>query len=144
MSGELLQLHLFASIWMTAIIWYVQLVHYPSFNAIDSKYFCEFHAQHSRRTTLLVLVPMLVELLSATSLVWISASGASLALGALTLLTWTLTFLISVPLHNRLASGKDQEAIRRLIQSNWPRTLTWTLKLFLVYALQSGRAGIAP
>jgi hypothetical protein len=144
MMGELLQIHLVASIWMTAIIWYVQLVHYPSFQAIEANKFCKFHAEHSRNTTLLVLIPMLLELTSALSLVWKSPSGAHLVLGALTLLTWALTFLVSVPLHNRLASGKDREVIARLIRSNWPRTLTWTLKLILVYVLQSGRTGVSP
>jgi hypothetical protein len=141
MTGDLLQLHLFASIWMTAIIWYVQLVHYPSFWAIASETFCEFHAQHSRRTTFLVLVPMLVELATAFALSWEKRETSFLLLTALTLLTWALTFLVSVPLHNRLSRGKDLALISKLVRSNWPRTLTWTLKLILVLTLLSSHSG---
>jgi uncharacterized membrane protein len=142
-TSDLLQLHLVASVWMTAIIWYVQLVHYPSFTSIASETFCEFHTQHSRRTTFLVLVPMLVELASSAALVWESPEPFVFVLAGLTLLTWALTFLVSVPLHNCLARGKDHQAISKLKNSNWLRTLTWTLKLLLVLALQSGHGAFA-
>lgn len=143
MTSDLLQLHLVASVWMTAIIWYVQLVHYPSFTSIASETFCEFHAQHSRRTTFLVLIPMLVELTSAASLAWKTPEISFFLLAGLTLVTWLLTFLVSVPLHNRLARGKDRDTTTKLIRSNWLRTLAWSLKLLLILALQSGHGGLA-
>lgn len=44
------------------------------------------------------------------------------------LLIWLSTFLIQVPLHNALGVEKDTEAIRRLVQTNWIRTILWTVK----------------
>jgi len=133
MMNDLLSIHLAASIWMTALICYVQLVHYPSFAYISAEKFCEFHVRHSRNTTLLVLFPMLVELTSAASLAWKFPSVASFILAGLTLVTWALTFLVFVPLHNRLAQGADRELISRLISINWLRTFTWTLKLLWAF-----------
>ena len=114
---------------MTAIIWYVQLVHYPTFEFVAVENFEAFHKQHSRRTTSLVLVPMLLEITSALGLVWFAFSTSSLFLVGLSLLTWALTFFVSVPLHTRLSRGHDPYVLDKLVSTNWLRTLTWTLKL---------------
>ncbi len=36
--------------------------------------------------------------------------------------------LVQVPLHARLAEHHDADAIRRLIVSNWVRTVAWTAR----------------
>ena len=54
---------------MTAVIWFVQLVQYPSFAKVDPSAFVEFHAFHSARITLIGGPLMLAELFSAFALV---------------------------------------------------------------------------
>lgn len=41
---------------------------------------------------------------------------------------WGCTFFLSVPLHAVLGKGKDAAVIRRLVNTNWPRTVLWTAK----------------
>ncbi len=54
----------------------------------------------------------------------------SVTRGILILLIWILTFLIFVPIHNNIQGGKfNTPLLRKLIQSNWFRTLLWTLVL---------------
>jgi len=38
------------------------------------------------------------------------------------------TALVQVPLHSRLAREHDREVARRLVTSNWVRTIAWTLR----------------
>lgn len=41
--------------------------------------------------------------------------------------SWLLTIFVSVPLHKRIERNNDLEgSIEKLIQTNMPRTLTWT------------------
>jgi hypothetical protein len=56
----------------------------------------------------------------------------------LIVLIWLCTFLLSVPLHNRLGQKRDVEKIRRLVATNWPRTVAWSLRtmILLWYAVK--------
>jgi hypothetical protein len=131
---DLAALHVGATLWMCAIIWYVQCVHYPSFHFVASDQFQRFHADHSRATTFLVLPPMLTELSLSAWGVWQTPVPRSLVILALTLGTWLLTFLVAVLLHHRLSAGYDAEVVRRLVRRNVWRTALWTGKLgFLLF-----------
>jgi hypothetical protein len=126
-----------ASVWaMTGIIWFVQLVQYPSFARVDPARFTSFHAFHSARITLIVAPLMVAEALSAVALAWrperfIPYWEAWLGLG-LVALVWASTVLLQVPMHRRLARGFDESAWRFLCNSNWVRTVTWSLRAVLV------------
>jgi hypothetical protein len=45
------------------------------------------------------------------------------------------TFLVQVPLHERLSAGWDAAAHQRLVASNWVRTVLWTVRAVLVAAM---------
>jgi hypothetical protein len=134
MTSLLLQV---AATWaMTAVIWFVQLIQYPSFARVDASSFADFHAFHSSRITLIVAPLMLVEALSAVVLVWrpqpfIPTWQAWLGLGLVALL-WASTALLQVPMHRRLADGFDPPAWQFLCSSNWVRTVGWSLRAVLV------------
>lgn len=114
---------------LLVLIWVVQLVHYPSFHFIDKDKFSEFHTHHTRSISLIVLPLMLLELGLAAILVWQQNFQWIYTVPLLlVLLIWGSTFLIQVPDHNRLAAGKDVEIVSRLVQTNWIRTILWTLK----------------
>jgi len=44
----------------------------------------------------------------------------------LLVVVWASTFTIQVPLHARLSTGFDENVWRRLVNTNWVRTIAWT------------------
>lgn len=134
--GWLLLAHVAATLYMTGLIWFVQIVHYPLFAAVDRSVFPAYERRHASSTTWVVAPPMLLELTSWGHLVaWRPGelSAGSLLFGGLLLaVIWLSTFLIQVPCHNRLTSGFDAVVHRRLVVSNWLRTAAWTARSALL------------
>ena len=123
---------------MTALIWFVQLVQYPSFARVGAADFADFHSFHSSRITWIVAPLMIVEALSAMALVWrpekqMATWEVWVGLG-LVMVIWASTALLQVPMHQRLGSGFDVSAWRFLCNSNWVRTVAWSLRAALVTA----------
>lgn len=121
---------------MTGLVWFVQISHYPLFQKIPEDSFKDYEREHVRRTGWIVAPTMLLELICCIALVYlIQSSGAhgfkafwlNYANPALVGLNWFSTFFVQIPIHNRLQSGKDYSAIRKLTLSNWPRTILWTV-----------------
>lgn len=116
--------------YLMGLIWFVQLVHYPLLAMVGEDRFFNYHRSHTRWTTLAVAPAMLVELFLAIAVAWyvpwspLSWAGLGLV-GAL----WLSTFFIQVPMHAKLsADGYDPLTVRRLVRSNWLRTIAWTLR----------------
>ena len=128
---------------MVGLIWFVQLVHYPLFHLADRERFPQFEAAHMVRTAQAVSIPMVLEAGTAITLLSLEPSyipRSSLAIGfALLLIIWISTFLIQTPLHTALERGYDEEIVKKLIRSNWTRTLAWTLRGFLLCLMLSTR-----
>lgn len=136
MNTWLLIINLSVTAALFGLIWVVQLVHYPGFAFIDARDFHAFHSLHTRNISFFVAPLMIAELILAMALVIIFSFGSLFWLHLiLTLALWGSTFFIQVPIHARLASGKDKNIIRRLTITNWIRTLLWTLKFFLALYL---------
>ena len=124
---------------MTGLIWLVQLVHYPLFDRVASEKFTQFETDHSNWITIIVMPLMLAELGSSVWLAvgrsgqpdrWIWYLGLALVAGL-----WLCTAVLSIPEHNRLMGGFDADAYRRLVVTNWPRTVLWSVRTgLLVYA----------
>jgi hypothetical protein len=76
---------------------------------------------------------MLVELVAAVALVLPTGElrGPALAGLALLAVVWLSTALLQVPCHRRLERGFDGAVVRRLVSTNWIRTLAWTLRAML-------------
>ena len=128
---------------MVGVAWFVQVVHYPLFAHVGRAQFRDYHAEHSSRTSLVVVVPMIVELASSIWLAFdpptssngepltaLAIAGAILALG-----TWIVTFGGAVPAHQALEPGFDDAIHRRLLRSNLARTILWTAHGGVVVAL---------
>lgn len=125
MSEVVISLSGASSLYMTGVIWLIQLIHYPAFHAIDEKEFSRFHHRHSQVMGWIVGPVMVVELLST---LWLAQTGQTIWIvkSVTVLFLWGLTFFVSVPCHNRLSAGKEAQQIDRLIRTNWPRTVLWT------------------
>lgn len=121
---------------MAGLIWFVQVVHYPLMARVGAGGYSDYQRAHEARTTLVVAPLMLVELATAAVLAWLlrATPEAPLAFtgAALVALVFASTFLVQVPLHTRLGGGFDAGVHRRLVLTNWVRTLLWT-----------GHAGVA-
>lgn len=128
---------------MTGLIWFVQIVHYPIFRKVPPEQFMAFHQAHLSTTGKVVMLPMVFELLCSGLMLTLRfnhplQTGLNYAAAALTVLIWAVTALVSVPLHNQLAtSGFDAATIQKLVATNWLRTWAWTARLgimaYLVY-----------
>ena len=64
-----------ATIFMTGLIWFVQVVHYPLFAAVGVAEFPAYSRAHQQWTTLVVGPPMLVEALTAALLLGSRPAG---------------------------------------------------------------------
>ncbi|WP_249067007.1 hypothetical protein [Halalkalibaculum roseum] len=124
-----------SSFFMAGLIWFVQVVHYPSFLDVEDSNFDQFHQKHVIRTGFVVIPPMLVELISSavltfyfTQLPLINGFGLALVLAI-----WLSTFLLQAPTHSRLQKNYDLALIEKLIRTNWIRTMLWSLKALLSF-----------
>lgn len=120
---------------LVGLIWTMQVVHYPLFRYAEGEHFEEFHAAHAQRITWLVGLLMPAEALLAGLLVFHVPSPWTWIGAALVLALWLTTALLSIPAHQRLASGFDSAAHRRLVRTNWIRTLAWTARGLIALAM---------
>jgi hypothetical protein len=139
----LLLLNLVLATYLTGVCWAVQLVIYPALALVGQPEFTRYHAAHTRRMGWVVGAPMVLELGLAGWLAWAAYPtwGAGRALGQLGLVVavWLVTFLVSVPFHNRLAAnGYNYIALDGLTRTNWLRTLAWTARAGLLAAAVLG------
>ena len=126
-------LHLFSTFFLTGLIWIVQLVHYPTFKYVDKVEFIPFENFHKNRISIIVIPLMFTELITGMLLYYASEFGIIYSVATLLLIcTWLSTFFLSVPLHSKLSAGKNIESIRKLILTNWPRTIFWTLRSLML------------
>ncbi|MFM8564490.1 MAG: hypothetical protein ACKOCE_11475 [Acidimicrobiia bacterium] len=117
---------------MVGLIWFVQRVHYPLLALIGTERARTVALEHQRRTAQVVGLPMAVEGLSTLALVVWRPEGVAIWLplvnGALLAVALGSTVLLSVPLHARMADAPDKSIGRRLVTTNWPRTVAWTAR----------------
>ncbi len=126
-----------ATTWaMTGIIWFVQLVQYPSFTQVDPASFPNFHAQHSSSISIIVAPLMIAEAISGLAFLWAPLrvqTPAQIWLGiGLIAFIWASTFLLQVPAHSQLGAGFDEGTWQTLVRSNWLRTIAWSARAGLV------------
>lgn len=135
LSGKLLVALLVASAFNTGLIWIVQLVHYPGFLRISPEAYANYQQFHMRAISFIVAPSMLIEvLLTVAGFAMVDLSRSYLYWGAAIGLAvvWAVTFFVSVPLHGALVNGYNAEGIRRLIDTNWWRTVGWSIRTVLL------------
>ena len=132
----ILLLHTASTLFMTGVIWFVQVVHYPLFARVGDDGFAGYAAVHSRRTTWVVFPGMTLELLTGLLLLISRPAAVPPALpwlgGLLLAVIWVSTALLQVPGHRTFAHGFDHAAWHKLVRTNWLRTVAWSLRTVLV------------
>ncbi|TXB66558.1 hypothetical protein [Phaeodactylibacter luteus] len=128
--------HLLATCYMLGLIWFVQVVHYPLMGKVPAQAFVGYERLHTRYTSWVTAPPMLLELgtglwlllqFPGHLLLWGNAVGL--------LWLWASTFFIQVPLHNQLSQSFDAVVHRKLVQTNWARTVVWSIRALLLLSL---------
>ena len=129
--------HLVATVFMVGLIWFVQVVHYPLFNRISGDASIQYATEHQRRTAWVVGLPMLVEGITTLWLFFDPINGRLLPLlGGLVLMKIHLsTVFLQVPLHKKLSQGYEREVVRKLVATNWVRTIGWTIRAAIAVAI---------
>jgi len=123
-----LVLQALASLNLMGLIGCIQWIHYPMFARLDKPEFAASVRWHGERITWLVGPWMLLELI-CSALLYLFPPWPSSVFGwglGLVAALWLSTGLLQVPLHSRLSQGYDPLAVRRLVASNWLRTLLWS------------------
>lgn len=133
--GTLTLVHAAAAWFLTGLIWMVQVVHYPLFARVGAAGYKEYQLAHQSLISLIVGPAMLVEAIAATVLLVQRRDPLTIAGAALLALIWLSTALLQVPLHNALSDGFDPAIHSRLVQTNWIRTVAWTLRAFIALSL---------
>jgi hypothetical protein len=120
--------NLACTLFLTGVAWVLQVVQLPLFSKTAPPGFVE---GHRRRNTILMAVPMFVELVTS---VWLWQVAAL----ALVLVIWIVTFVWYIPAYSRLARG-NAGAIRQLTGWHWVRTLCWTGRSAIMLWITAGR-----
>lgn len=126
----MLLIHTFVTWALTGLIWHVQVVQYPLFREVGEEAFARYHFGHCLRMTLFI-VPVIC--LEAGTAAWLFWQGERHPLFLLSLigiaLVWISTLLMQAPLHLALLrQGRSVERLRRLVLTNWLRTIAWTAR----------------
>lgn len=97
----------------------------------------DFQIFHERRISIIVLPLMLIEAVLCVILLINSLNFQNIVSFVLLLIIWISTILIQMPIHSKLEHGFDEELIKKLVSTNWTRTIAWTMKLLilLIYTL---------
>lgn len=131
-SRIVILLHLLATVFMTGVIWIIQILHYPLFNMVGRENFAAYEAAHTNLITLVVMPAMLLELILTAVIFFAPPASIPSSLNwlnaVLLAVIWLSTAFLQVPQHGILAGGFDETAYRRLVNSNWIRTVAWSAK----------------
>lgn len=134
----LLVLNLAVTLYMVGVIWTVQLVHYPLMATVGKASFAEYHQRHVRMMTVVVGPSMLIEAFSMIAILGQCASDQFnlAALGTLLIfIIWLSTAFLQVPCHSKLEKSFDSKTHSFLVNSNWIRTIAWSLRGIVIAAM---------
>lgn len=132
METNILLTQFASTLFLTGLIWVTQLTQYPSFAWFSQHEFPQNHDKYRARIALIATPAMILEAVSGGLLIIyrppsVGVFGAWFGM-ALIAVIWLSMFLIQVPLHERLSKGFDTAAIKRLVITNWIRTIAWTIR----------------
>jgi hypothetical protein len=136
------------TLYMTGMIWSMQILEYPLFALVGPKEFPAYHRRHNRGLPFLVIVPSLVAFVSAVVLIFTRPTRlplwTSVVIAVLDLIIIVATVAREAPLHAQLdREGSSPTLIRQLVLGNWIRTLLWTINALLLLALVAQFVAVA-
>ena len=122
------ELHSLFDFGMCVVLWLVQLVIYPSFLRLKTSKLLAWHKAYTFRVSFVILPLMFGQLVLAILSVTEGPSILEWLAFVFVLVCWTLTFFVSVPLHRKIEQNDiTRETRQKLIMTNWPRTILWSV-----------------
>ena len=116
------------------LIWLVQLVIYPVFNFISDADFKSWHKYYCNCISFFVLPLMTAQLLESLACCFFIGDLINWCSAFLVIFVWLVTFFVSARCHSKLSKvGKDESIIRSLINTNWYRTISWSIILIISF-----------
>ena len=142
MPAALFLAQLATTLFMTGLIWFVQIVHYPLFAEVGPVSLTRYETLHARRTSWVVFPPMLIELLTTFATLYPPLRPAflslttAIALAIFVTIIWITTAIGHAPLQTRPRQAAPDHTrpplISLLVRLNWIRTLAWTARALLL------------
>lgn len=124
---------------MTGVIWFVGVVHYPLFARVGRADWSAYERAHRVRTTYVVAPPMLAQLPIGVALVAFAPEGVDVALAVANFVCVMIAFgstgLVFGPAHARLERRWTHRDHRILVRGNWLRVAAWTVQTAIAVVL---------
>ena len=121
------------------LIWLVQVIIYPGFLSVPTSGFIVYHRWYVKRISFIVLPLMISEAVMTVWWLSVDHEPAAVLSAVFIAVVWLSTFTLQVPIHIRLGFGKDDALIRRLVATNWIRTVGWSVKALVITLAAGGR-----
>lgn len=116
------------------LIWMTQLIVYPSFRFYHKEMLLHWHQKYTKRITGIVMPLMLGQLMLVSYQLWQNTDWYTSISFSIILIIWGLTFLLFIPLHNKIAYGQSESAdLEKLVDQNWIRTFLWTVVFLMSF-----------
>lgn len=112
---------------LVVLTWMVQLIVYPGFLYYSTEDLAKWHQAYTPAISVIVIPLMFSQLFISGYLVFNKISFLNIAIMALVILVWVITFVWAVPAHNNIASGVEpQQQAANLVKIHWYRTIVWS------------------
>ena len=131
----LLFTNFFLSSVMFGVIIITQFVSYPIFPKVEMSNFATYHDDYVRRISFIVVPAMVVELFISAFIYFYFTTLTSLLIFLSLIFIFISTFIIQVPIHNKIKFGGRRFLFNRLVKTNMIRTFFWFLKCIFSFLI---------
>lgn len=128
--------HILLCIAVTAIVWFMQVVHYPLLGYVDADRWEEYREKRRTLTVMITYPLMAFEALTGFTLILLATQSPAYPYLAfsLVLLVGLLiyTFMYLNPQLKKITGPGDADGQKKFIKLHWIRTAGWSLRLLLL------------
>jgi hypothetical protein len=128
------------TLYMTGMIWSMQVLEYPLFALVGPKEFPAYHQRHNQALPIFVILPSIAAFVSAIALIFTRPARLPLwspiVIAVLDFVVIIATIAREAPLHAKLdRAGQSSTVIQQLVRGNWIRTVLWTVNAIILLVL---------
>lgn len=140
-------IHVFVCILLTAVMWYLQVVHFPLLRFVGTDHFVEYYSELKMKNTLLFFPLFSLEIFTSIALLlsftMVSEFTASVQnqfflVGFSLILLFILhlvNFQMIRPTLSSLQKNSDLKIHQKLVRLQWIRTLGWTIRMVILLSM---------
>lgn len=123
---------------LLGIVWFIQLIFYPSFQNVKEG-FVHYERRNLKRTTIFLAPIFIIDLVTNVLLLLIAKKPfyvtlISIAL-ALNILALLLTFLFQMQQHQKLSVHFSKATLQKLVRVSLIRSLLWSAKAAVYFVI---------